>query len=160
MWWGQSTDDFSEQANFADKSIKGFSKWDFSPLNRIYDGWMPLVNSSDDGAMVTAAVGRYVPNPWGLYDMHGNVAEWTISSYEDYPYDPFDGRESKDNGKRRVVRGGSWSDLPHFATASYRFGYPEWRKIHNVGFRIVCTFSNEDNGGTLKHKIDDGNRVN
>ena len=137
MSWGWFTADFSELANMADRTIGNFSKWDFSPLNQIYDGWMPLVESVDDGAMVTAEVARYAPNPWGLFDMHGNAAEWTSSLYQPYPYDRHDGREDSNSDGPRVVRGGSWCDLPYFATASYRFGYPSWRKVHNVGFRVV-----------------------
>ena len=138
MSWGWFTEDFSELANMADRTIQNFTKFDVSPLNQVYDGWMPFVNSVDDGAMVTAEIGRYAPNPWGLFDMHGNAAEWTRSLYRPYPYDPNDGRENPTESGPRVVRGGAWCDLPYFCTASYRFGYPTWRKVHNVGFRVVC----------------------
>ena len=137
MWYGWFTDDFSERANMADRTIRNFSKWDASPLNQIYDGWMPLVERADDGIMVTAEVGRYVPNPWGLFDVHGNAAEWTSTLYRPYPYHASDGREDPTAPGERVVRGGSWRDLPYFCSASYRFGYPPWRRVHNVGFRIV-----------------------
>jgi len=79
-----------------------------------------------------------VANPWGLRDMHGNAAEWTASLYQPYPYDAKDGRENPAADGPRVVRGGSWCDLPQFCTASWRFGYDGWRKVHNVGFRVVC----------------------
>ena len=137
MRWGWFTEDFSERANLADRTIRNFSKWDYSPLNQIYDGWMPLVESADDGALVTAEAGRYVPNAWGIYDMHGNAAEWTLSLYRPYPYDARAGREDLAAG-RRAVRGGSWCDLPYFASASYRFGYCPWRKVHDVGFRVAA----------------------
>ena len=137
MWYGWFTDDFSERANLADETILGFSKYAASALNQIYDGWMPFVAGQDDGALVTTEVGRYVPNPWGLFDMHGNAAEWTSTLYRKYPYDPADGREDTNAEGARVVRGGSWCDLPYSSTASYRFGYAPWRKVHNVGFRVV-----------------------
>jgi formylglycine-generating enzyme required for sulfatase activity len=127
----------------ADRTIRNFSKWDASPLNQIYDGWMPLVESVDDGALVTAEAGRYVPNPWGLFDAHGNAAEWTSTLYRPYPYHAGDGREDPAAPGERVVRGGSWCDLPHFCSASYRFGYPPWRRVHNVGFRIVIPVNEE-----------------
>ena len=138
MWWGERTSDFSELANLADRSIRGFSKWDINQLNQIYDGWMPFVPGTDDGAMVTAETGQYVPNPWGLFDMHGNAAEWTLSLYRPYPYSARDGREDPRAPGPRVVRGGAWCDLPQFATASWRYGSAEWRKLPNGGFRVVC----------------------
>ncbi len=137
MSWGGSNENFAERANMADRSIKLFSKWDVNALNQTYDGWMPLVEWVDDGAMVTTEPGRYASNAWGLSDMHGNAAEWTSSLYRQYPYRAGDGREDLSADGPRVVRGGSWCDLPQFCTAAWRFGYPPWRKVHNVGFRVV-----------------------
>ena len=141
MYWGWYTEDFAELANLADRTVGNFSKYSASPLNQIYDGFMPLVSSVDDGAMITTEVGSYVPNAWGLFDVHGNAAEWTLSLYRPYPYDAADGREDPAADGSRSVRGGSWRDLPHHASASYRFGYPAWRKVHNVGFRVAVPAS-------------------
>jgi len=82
--------------------------------------------------------GRYLPNAWGLFDMHGNVAEWTRTVYRPYPYNAADGREEPAGPDRRVVRGGSWRDRPQRATASYRLSYWPYQRVFNVGFRIVC----------------------
>ena len=99
---------------------------------------------NDNGAY-SVDVGRYQPNPWGLCDMHGNVAEWTASPYRPYPYREDAGagavqseiRDPKSE-MRMVVRGGSWYDRPHRATSSFRLGYPAWQRVYNVGFRLVC----------------------
>ena len=90
----------------------------------------------DDNGRVTSVVGSYQPNPWGLYDMHGNVAEWTISSYMPYPYKE-DGRNSNDPLLDKVVRGGSFYDRPERCRSAFRLFYPSWQKVFNVGFRIV-----------------------
>ena len=82
--------------------------------------------------LVTADVGSFAPNPFGLYDMCGNVAEWTRGTY---------GKR----GQRRTVRGGSWRDLPQDAGASECFGYYPYQKVFNVGFRVVV----EDDDGPV-----------
>jgi len=66
--------------------------------------------------------------------MHGNVAEWTSTSYGSYP------SPVRDPGTAppKVVRGGSWYDRPHYARSSYRVSYPAWQGVYNVGFRVVC----------------------
>ena len=74
---------------------------------------------------MTAEVSSFAPNPFGLYDMHGNVAEWTLGQYGE-------------KGERRTVRGGSWRDVPPDASASERFGYRPYQKVFDVGFRVVC----------------------
>lgn len=75
------------------------------------------------------------PNAFGLKDMIGNVAEWTSSDYKPYPYT--EKAESKSRKERKVSRGGSWRDLPRWATSSYRTPYQPYQKVFNVGIRPV-----------------------
>jgi len=91
----------------------------------------------DDEELVATNVGAYLPNPWGLHDMHGNVWEWTRSTYRPYPYESGDGRNDVADAGSKVVRGGSWYDRPKRCRSAFRLSYPAWRKVYNVGFRIV-----------------------
>jgi formylglycine-generating enzyme required for sulfatase activity len=91
----------------------------------------------DDGSPATQSVHANGPNAWGLKNTHGNIAEWTRSLYRAYPYNADDGREDPDAAGKRVVRGGSFSDVPRRCTASYRLGYQPWQGVYNVGFRVV-----------------------
>ena len=88
----------------------------------------------DDKVIPTANVGSCRPNAWGLHDMHGNAAEWTRSVYRAYPCS---GGEDGKPG-RRTVRGGSFRDRPKRARSGFRLAFPEWQRVHNVGFRVVC----------------------
>ena len=126
---------FDQHANLADKQIGGFVQVPHqqSILQEIWPDWMLRVSSVDDGHMVTAPVGSYYPNAWGLHDMHGNVAEWTRSEYRSYG----DNEPIGEPG-RMVVRGGSWYDRPHRARSSFRWAYPPWQRVHNVGLRVVA----------------------
>lgn len=93
--------------------------------------------------MVTIEVGRYRPNPWGLYDMHGNAAEWTRSAYWPYPYCEQDGRnDTARTDLERVARGGSWRDRPRQSTACYRRPYQPYHRVFNVGFRVAAPMTN------------------
>jgi formylglycine-generating enzyme required for sulfatase activity len=97
------------------------------------------MDAVNDKYRVSAPVGSYMPNPWGLYDMHGNAAEWTRSAYRPYPWRGEDGCNMAVPGEDRVVRGGSWYDRPVRARSAFRQHYPQWQRLFNVGFRVVCT---------------------
>ncbi len=129
--YGSLDTDFSKLANLADKDLTQLCIRD-SPK------WIPAVGSVSDGAVVTTDVGRYgKPNPWGLHDMHANVAEWTLTTYKPYPY-AADGRNEASDEGSKVARGGSYYDRPHRARSAARHSYLPWQCVHNVGFRVVC----------------------
>jgi len=134
MHYGRLDDDFSQVANMADVTIRQLA---YDTDGRYTMDITPREAGFDDKKLVTANVGSYKPNPWGLYDMHGNVAEWTASAYKPYPYNGDDGRNIIDMSAERAVRGGSWRDRPKRCRSAFRLSYPEWQKVYNVGFRIV-----------------------
>jgi formylglycine-generating enzyme required for sulfatase activity len=70
--------------------------------------------------------------------MHGNVAEWTLSTYRPYPYRDDDGRNTPTPEGRKAVRGGSFYDRRQRRRSSFRIDYPAWQKVFNVGFRVVA----------------------
>ena len=141
-YYGDLDTDFAAFANLADLSIKRFAVEGVNPQpianpSRWQD-FIPKEGRFDDKAMMLTDVGQYQPNPWGLYDMHGNVAEWTLSTLRPYPYSSADGREDPNTPGKRVVRGGSWRDRPENARSAYRLAYEPWQPVYNVGFRVVC----------------------
>jgi formylglycine-generating enzyme required for sulfatase activity len=132
--YGTLDADFSTWGNLGDKNLRRLAS----------EGWRPkspdLVAKDtrfDDGMLVTAEIGRYQPNPWGLHDMHGNAAEWTRSTFRPYPVKPDDGRDAVTMEGEKVVRGGSWRDRPQRCRSAFRLSYPAWQKVFNVGFRVI-----------------------
>jgi formylglycine-generating enzyme required for sulfatase activity len=87
----------------------------------------------------TAPVGSFRPNAFGLYDMHGNVWQFTEDPWhESYKDAPVDGSVWATDGdaSRRVVRGGSWGMDPQFLRSASRNGYPVGSRSSNLGFRV------------------------
>ena len=129
-WYGGRDDDFSACENLAGRELRtlafgGKPKW-YLRDDRFQDSWA-----------VTAPVGSMRPNPWGLCDMLGNVREWTRSTYRPYPYDPATDVLANGPADEKTVRGGSWAARPCDASSAWRWKYPAWRKVHDVGFRIA-----------------------
>ncbi len=144
FWYGDLHTDFSPYANLADEQLADMavSGVDPKPMPkgaryRHYFDFIPRSKTVDDGSMLGTEVGKYKANPWGLFDITGNVSEWTRSDYKPYPYKADDGRNSGSLEAEKVVRGGSWRDRPEKATVSRRDAYKSWQKVFNVGFRIV-----------------------
>jgi formylglycine-generating enzyme required for sulfatase activity len=138
--FGDLDTDFSKYANFADITVKQMAVSGVNPKpinnpNSTVDFELKDPRS-DDGVLHLAEVGSYQPNAWGLYDMHGNVAEWTRSDYRPYPYRDSDGRNGG-GPDDKVLRGGSWHDRPFRSTSSYRLGYPVWQQVYHAGFRVI-----------------------
>jgi len=131
---------FSKDANLADITVKQMAVSGVNPQPISNPG--PDIDfelkdpRSDDETLHLATVGSFQANPWGLFDMHGNAAEWTRSDYKPYPYRADDGGNSGSNDKK-VVRGGSWHDRPFRATSSYRIGFRSWQPVYHTGFRVI-----------------------
>jgi len=107
-------------------------------------------NYVDDGGLIPIPVGTYEPNDYGLYDMAGNVAEWTANSYDESAYsfmhdmNPDYKYNSKPSDlpalKRKVVRGGSWKDISYFLQVGTRtYEYQDSAKSY-IGFRCVRSY--------------------
>lgn len=105
---------------------------------------------SRDGYIITSPVGAYSSNDFGLYDMSGNVAEWTSTSWSesgvqsasdinpDYRYNA--AKEDPYRLKRKVIRGGSWKDAEHFIRADVRSWEYQNEQRSFIGFRCVRTY--------------------
>jgi formylglycine-generating enzyme required for sulfatase activity len=140
--YGALAADFAAYANLADVSTKKLVVVGVDP-QPVADPhplacFLPAIMSVNDKVLHLAKPATYAANAWGLYDMHGNVAEWTRSLYRPYPYSDDDGRnDAADHAGKRVVRGGSWHERPARARSAFRLAYPAWQQVFNVGFRVA-----------------------
>jgi uncharacterized protein (TIGR02996 family) len=89
----------------------------------------------------TTAVGSYTPNAWGLFDMHGNIGEWTADRYEEdyYQRSPWKDPPGPERGSARVLRGGAWLSPGHLCRAADRLRYEPDHQGRNAGFRVACS---------------------
>ncbi len=85
----------------------------------------------------TRPVATKQPNPWGLYDMHGNVMEWTQDIFGDYPKGAVIDPTGASSGSHRVVRGGSWRHSDRELRSAARNGANPYGDERYVGFRLV-----------------------
>lgn len=123
--WGDDGTAACVYANVADRQAKRRKpEWSTFPC--------------DDGSPVTSEVGRYRANALGLFDVAGNVWEWTQDCYG--PYRDITG-DVANNGaadcSRRVVRGGAWSDATRNLRSSDRTASAPTATLNIVGFRVV-----------------------
>jgi sulfatase modifying factor 1 len=127
------------------RNIKGCFLANFKPLRGNYTA---------DGGLKAIKVASYNPNGYGLYDMSGNVAEWTSNTFDEsgysYSHDMNMDFSSKSNEndqevmKRKVIRGGSWKDIAYYIQTGTRSNeYQDTAKCY-IGFRCAVDFLGRD----------------
>jgi formylglycine-generating enzyme required for sulfatase activity len=134
-WWcGDDPAELDSVANLCDLTAKqnyGDESWQYD-------------DTLEDGFTATAPVGSLRANPFGLHDVHGNVAEW--GSGPPLPYTiaarKGDGlRQIEFEMRQRIVRGGSFTTLPFAARCAHRMVQVADQAMSAIGFRIVLNFA-------------------
>ena len=90
--------------------------------------------TTDDG---THIVGQKKPNPWGLFDMHGNMFEWCQDNYGEYPSGDVTDPVGAASGSLRVRRGGCWSCIARECRSALRFRDTPSHRFSGLGFRVL-----------------------
>lgn len=126
-WWGNGTPGTRKVANVADAF-----------LNEKDPGWA-IMEGYNDGYERTAPVGSFEPNLFNLFDMTGNVSEWTTDWYdaEYYSKSPQRNPKGPSSGEYRVLRGGSWNNEPDNVRSANRNRNTPTKRDDNIGFRCA-----------------------
>jgi formylglycine-generating enzyme required for sulfatase activity len=122
FWWGSSIT--PKQANYDG--------------NYTYGG-----GPKGESRLHTVRVDSFEPNPWGPYNIHGNVWEWVEDCWNDSNRgQPGDGQvRMTGECNKRVLRGGSWNSSPQYLRSTYRGAYPIGTRITSFGFRVARTLN-------------------
>jgi formylglycine-generating enzyme required for sulfatase activity len=88
----------------------------------------------------TTPVDQYPANPWGLFDMHGNVWEWCFDAHRTYANEKTVDPLGAVGGGSRALRGGSWDYGAWNARSAYRLGFARGRRFVYYGFRVALRF--------------------
>lgn len=139
-FWGSVAAGGCGYGNIADKT-------------KLSDGnsWTDAIQCTDGYGEVTSPVGSFSPNPWGLYDMTGNVGEWTHDWYDSsyYAVSPAANPWGPSAGTYRVNRGGAWNSSLLGTRISYRSGNTPGYSDNYLGFRCVASNASPGSASSL-----------
>ena len=100
-------------------------------------------NTWNVGQEYAHTVGQKLPNPWGLYDVHGNVGEWCSDWYGDYPSGSVADPNGPSSGSARVDRGASWNYDAGYCRSAFRHGFNPSFRVNHFGFRVALSPSGQ-----------------
>lgn len=125
-YWGNdiASSEACRYANVSDLSLNEYKKQDYS-------------FNCDDGVIQTANVHSYEPNDYTLYNMLGNVQEFTCSGYNDNPLETENSCESQEKTDNITVKGAAWYYPPIYNRAAFRGALPRNLRFFGVGFRLA-----------------------
>lgn len=130
FWWGGGVSynpEAAKYANVADDCARRAGRW-------------KTCFNTNDGYVASSPVGRFLPNPFGLYDIIGNVEEWCGDWYSEtyYQQTPQDAPQGPPSGTTKAIRGGSYVSFPGNSRQTFRDRLgPGDNRYHNIGFRVV-----------------------
>ncbi len=143
---------FIEELNKSDCAPEGYifrlpteAEWEYAcragtHTAYSFDDELNKANANfDDNVRKPARVTDYIPNNFGLYNMHGNVYEWCQDYYGPYDSGGVTDPQGPKSGNRRVARGGAWDSDARYCRSANRFNPEQTYRRYNIGFRLVLS---------------------
>lgn len=111
------------------------------------------VNGSDAYLRRTVAVDQYPANAYGLYNMHGNAAEWVWDWYGEYDSGAAANPDGPESGNAKIIRGGGWNDHPKHIRSAYRGAQPADIGLYSIGVRPVRNAETADGESKSEYTV-------
>ena len=119
------------------------AEWEYACRAGTNTPWNTGISISTSQANIASSVGKttpvgsYAANPWGLYDIHGNIFEWCWDWYGAYSSGSQNNPNGPVNGNSRVARGGGWMSVNQNARSAYRSNGTQSTRAFDYGFRVA-----------------------
>ena len=143
-----TTTPFNTETSISDEEANYYGHYPYG-IEENYFSQSNLETQPGRYRQTTVEVNSFSPNKWGLYNIHGNVAEWCFDYYGAYDLENTDNPTGPTTGTLRVNRGGGWNDYAKHLRSAYRASTTPSQAMSNIGFRVVRNAGDNSNNGVV-----------
>lgn len=131
-----TTTPFNTEDSISDEEANYYGHYPYG-IEENYFSQENLETEPGEYRQTTVEVDSFSPNKWGLYNTHGNVAEWCFDYYGAYDLENTTNPSGPTTGTLRINRGGGWNDYAKHLRCAYRASTTPDQKMNNIGFRLA-----------------------
>lgn len=143
-----TTTPFNTETSISDEEANYYGHYPYG-IEENYFSQSNLETQPGEYRQTTVEVNSFSPNKWGLYNMHGNVAEWCFDYYGEYDLENTNNPTGPETGTLKVNRGGAWNDYAKHLRSAYRASTTPSQAMSTIGFRIARNADNTNTSGVI-----------